>query len=148
MAGLAADMRAGDVLLIAQEVDEQGSRLDQRFDGLAVHRHRDLGFGHCSNSCGQPRARALARTSARDIITPAILVRYCAGPRASAAGAVIASAAATALFTVAASSVEPTRIFAASSAHSGVSATLVSPIEQLATLPPFKDRITAAAAVA
>src|SRR5208283_1408763 len=34
--------------LIAQEVDEQGSRLDQRFDGLAVHRHRDLGFGHCS----------------------------------------------------------------------------------------------------
>ena len=44
----------------------------------------------------------------------------------------IASAAATAFFTVAASSAEPTRIFAASCAHNGVSATLVRPIEQVA----------------
>ena len=80
----------------------------------------------------QPRARALARASARVSMTPAILVRYCAGPRASVAGAVIASAAATARFTVAASSAEPIRIFAASCAHSGVSPTLVSPIEQVA----------------
>src|SRR5215469_9957957 len=57
----------------------------------------------------------------------------------------MASAAATAFFTVAASSAEPVRIFAASTAQRGISATLVSPIEQLATLPPFKDRITAAA---
>ena len=129
MAGVAADMRAGDVELVAQEVDEQGSRLDQRFDGLAVDLHGDLGFSHGVASPGQPRARALARASARASMTPAILVRYCAGPRASVAGAVIASAAATAFFTVAASSVEPIRIFAASSAQSGVSATLVSPIE-------------------
>jgi len=60
----------------------------------------------------------------------------------------MASAAATAFFTVAASSAEPARIFPASCAHSGVSATLVRPIEQLATLPPLMVRTTAAAAVA
>ncbi len=60
----------------------------------------------------------------------------------------IASAAATACLTVASSSVEPTRIFAASSAQSGVSATLVRPIEQVATLPPLMVSTTAAAAVA
>ena len=49
---------------------------------------------------------------------------------------------------VAASSAEPLRIFAASSAHSGVSATLVSPIEQVATRPPLMVSTTAAAAVA
>jgi hypothetical protein len=64
------------------------------------------------------------------------------------AGEVIASAAATAFFTVAASSVEPVSILPASSAHSGVSATLVKPIEQLATLPPCIVSTTAAAAVA
>ena len=32
MAGLAADMRAGEVELLAQEMDQQGARLDQRFD--------------------------------------------------------------------------------------------------------------------
>jgi endonuclease/exonuclease/phosphatase family metal-dependent hydrolase len=47
MAGFAADVRAGDIELIAQEVDEQSSRLDQLFDSLAVHLHRDLGFSHC-----------------------------------------------------------------------------------------------------
>ena len=79
-------------------------------------------------------ARDLARASARDSITPAILVRYCGVPRRSEAGDVIASAAATAFFTVAASSVEPARIFAASSAKSGLSATLVRPIAQVADL--------------
>jgi hypothetical protein len=61
---------------------------------------------------------------------------------------VIASATATARFTVAVSSVDPSRIVAASCAQSGVSPTLVSPIEQLATLPPFRVSTTAAAAVA
>ena len=42
----------------------------------------------------------MARASARESITPAILVRYCGVPRRSDAGAVIASAAATARFTV------------------------------------------------
>src|SRR5580692_411523 len=61
MAGLAADMRAGETELLAQEMNEQGARLDQLFDGLAVHRHLDVGFGHCALpilvvafSCGKP----------------------------------------------------------------------------------------------
>ena len=65
MAGLAADMRAGDVLLIAQEVDKQGSRLDQSFDGLAVHLHRDLGFGHGFVSSAVSRGRVLWRERVR-----------------------------------------------------------------------------------
>ena len=65
-----------------------------------------------------------------------------------AAGDVIASAAAAARLTVAASSVEPTTILAAASAHSGVSATLVNPMAQVATLPASSVSTTAAAAVA
>ncbi len=72
---------------------------------------------------GLRRRRAPASASA-----PAIFVRYSTGPRPSAAGEVIASAAATARFTVAASRLDPTRILAASAAKSGVSATLVRPI--------------------
>src|SRR5689334_11570913 len=146
MAGLATNMRAGEIELIAQEVDQQGARLDQSFDVLAVHFQFDLGFGH--HSLPWPRTRDLARSSARVSMTPAILVRYCPGPRASLAGDVIASAAATALLIVAASSVDPVKILSASCAQSGVSATLVKPIEQLSTLPPFMVKITAAAAVA
>src|SRR5262249_9835811 len=145
VAGLAADMRTGEVELLAQEVDQQGARLDQRLDALAVHGERDVGFGH--GDLRQP-ARDLARASARVSITPAIFLRYSGVPRRSEAGEQIASAAATAFFTVAASSPEPARIFAASSAHSGVSATLVSPIEQVATRPPLMVSTTAAAAVA
>ena len=82
MAGLAADMRAGEVQLLAQEVDEQRARLDQRLDRLAVHRHGDLGSWPCVVSSVSRGARALARASARATITPAILVRYCGGPAA------------------------------------------------------------------
>src|SRR5690242_21539606 len=78
MAGLATNMRAGEIELIAQEVDQQGARLDQSFDVLAVHFQFDLGFGH--HSLPWPRTRDLARSSARVSMTPAILVRYCPGP--------------------------------------------------------------------
>ena len=64
MAGLAADMRAGEAELLAQEMDEQGARLDQRFDGLAVHLHCDLGFGHGVSS-SLSRGRAIWRGRAR-----------------------------------------------------------------------------------
>jgi hypothetical protein len=60
----------------------------------------------------------------------------------------MASALATARSIVALSSAEPTRIWEAASAHSGVSDTLVSPIEALAHLSPAMVRMTAAAAVA
>src|SRR5215469_13702758 len=146
MAGLAANMRASEIELFAQEVNQERARLDQSFDTLAVHFQFDLRLSH--HSLPQPRARDLARSSARASMTPAILVRYCAGPRASLAGDVIASAATTACLTVGAASGDPVKIFSASCAQSGVSATLVKPIEQLSTLPPFMVNITAAAAVA
>src|SRR5215469_4862508 len=137
MAGLATNMRAGEIELLAQKVDQQCARLDQSFDAFTVHFQFDRGFGHYSLW-----ARDLARSSARASMTPAILVRYSAGPRASLAGDVIDSAAATALLIVGASSAEPVKIFAASGAQSGVWATLVKPIEQLSTLPPFIVNIT------
>src|SRR5215510_15490934 len=101
-------------------MDQQGARLDQSFDLVAVHSHFDMGFRH--RWLPQPRARDLARSSARASMTPAILVRYCVGPRASLAGDVMASAAATACLIVGVSSGDPVKIFAASCAQSGVSA--------------------------
>ena len=73
MAGVAADVRPREIQLLAQEMDEQGARLDQCLDGLAVDRERDLDLGHGTSPVQLARARA--RTSARDTITPAILVR-------------------------------------------------------------------------
>src|SRR6516225_10020989 len=139
-------MRAGEIEPFAQEVNQERARLDQGFNALAVDFQFDLRFGHCS--LPQPPVRDLACSSARASMTPAILVRYCAGPRASLAGDVMTSAAATAFLIVTTSSADPVKIFAASCAHSGVSATLVKPIEQFSTLPPFMVSITAAAAVA
>ena len=75
MAGLAADMRPGEVQLLAQEVDQQRARLDQRLDRLAVHRQGDVGFGHALLSSVSAARAILARASARASITPAILVR-------------------------------------------------------------------------
>jgi hypothetical protein len=40
--GVAADMRAGQIQLLAQEVDKQRARLDKRLDRLAVHLHGNL----------------------------------------------------------------------------------------------------------
>ncbi len=71
MAGVAADMRAGQVQLLAQEMDQKRARLDQRFDRLAVDLHRDLGLGHMLSPLRTRAALAAAR--ARASITPAIL---------------------------------------------------------------------------
>jgi hypothetical protein len=46
MAGVAADMRAGEILLFADEVDQQCARFDQRFHRLSVDRQLDMGFRH------------------------------------------------------------------------------------------------------
>ena len=46
LAGVAADVRAGEVQLLAQEVHEQHPRLDVGFPHLAVHRHRNSGHWH------------------------------------------------------------------------------------------------------
>ena len=42
MAGVATDMSSGEILLFAQEVDQQGARLDQRLNLLAVDGQFDV----------------------------------------------------------------------------------------------------------
>src|ERR1043166_4691193 len=90
MGGLAADMRAGEVGLLAQEVDQQGARLDQGLDLVAVELELDRRLRHGRHPC---LARACAAAMARRVMTPATWVRNSAEPRPSAAGRVIASAA-------------------------------------------------------
>jgi hypothetical protein len=76
VAGLAADMRAGETDLLAQEMDQQGARLHQSFDLAAVEGDGDLGLRHLLFSLpAQPAARSWARWMARRSMTPAILVR-------------------------------------------------------------------------
>ena len=52
MAGLAADMQAGQPELLAQEMNEQGARLDRGLDRAAVDLHGDAlfcnGLGECA----------------------------------------------------------------------------------------------------
>ena len=43
--GVAAHMGAGEPQVLAQELHQQGARIDVTGDGLAVHRHRDGGHG-------------------------------------------------------------------------------------------------------
>ena len=119
MRGLAADMGAGQLQVLADEMHQQRARLDEAFDLGAVHLHGDVGFCHLV-PLPQP-ARPAARFSARVTMMPPTCLRYSTGPRASAAGDMIASAAAAAFFSVAASRLVPITAFAASSASSGVS---------------------------
>jgi hypothetical protein len=147
MAGVAADVGAGEILLLAKEMDKQRARLGQRFHRLAIDRHLNMRFGH-RQAPPLSWARRAACSIARLTITPATLVRKAAGPRPSSAGAVIASAAWTAASIAVLSTVEPTRRADAASANKGVSATLVSPIEACSQIPSFIERTTAAAAVA
>src|SRR5215475_13284088 len=143
MGGLAADMGAGHLQVLADEMHEQRARLDEAFDLGAVDLH-----GHM-RLCHYPLlylARPAARCSARVTMMPPTCFRYSTGPRASAAGDMIASAAWAAFFNEAASRLVPITAFAASIASSGVSCRLVSPIVQVATLPPAIVSTTAAAA--
>ncbi len=51
MPGLTADMRAGEADILAQEVDEQGARLDEALHLLAIDHQGNgelLDFGHGS----------------------------------------------------------------------------------------------------
>src|ERR1700736_96212 len=146
MGGLAADMGAGERKVLAQEMHQQRARFDEAFDLGAVYLHGHMGLCHFRFS-PQP-ARDAARVSARITMMPPTCLRYSMGPRASAAGDMIATAAAAACFSAAASRLVPITAFAASVASSGVSERLVRPIAQVATLPPAIVRTTAAAAVA
>src|SRR5215469_7629409 len=145
MGGLAADMGAGHLQILADEMHEQRARLDEAFDLGAVDLHGHMRF------CHYPLryfARLAARCSARVTMMPPTCFLYSTGPRASAAGDMIASAACAAFFNDAASRLVPITDLAASAASSGVSCRLVSPIVQVTTLPPAIVSTTAAAAVA
>src|SRR6266446_5912502 len=176
MGSLAADMGAGHRQVFADEMHQQRARFDEAFDLGAVHLHGDVSLCHrclsprsmirkveagfrtrsCSVNNGlrsdhlirSQRARPAARCSARITMMPPTCLRYSTGPRASAAGDMIDSAAAAAFFSVAASRLVPITALAASVASSGVSCRLVRPIAQAATLPPAMVSTTAAAAVA
>ena len=51
--GVAADMRAGEPQVLAQELHQQGARIDITGDGFAVHRHCDGGHGVPPQNPGQ-----------------------------------------------------------------------------------------------
>src|SRR5713101_2477027 len=81
LAGIAADMGAGQVQMIAQEIDKEGPVLDLGRDRLAVHRQfdcrhvetsrcfliapiRSTGTGLCNNDFGRGSHCDAVRTSA------------------------------------------------------------------------------------
>src|SRR5262249_10750110 len=136
---------ARELQVLADEMDQQRARLDEAFDFRAVHFHLHVGLCH---SCLPQAVRPAARCSARTTITPPTCLRYSTGPRASAAGDMIACAAVAAFFSVTSSSDAPLTDCAASFASRGFSDRVVRPMAQETTLPPAMVRTTAAAAVA
>src|SRR3546814_16097634 len=69
--GLTADVGAGQHLLLAQEVDQQGARLDPRLHLPAVARQPNLRFSHSLVSRPHPPASpAPARRAARPPTPP------------------------------------------------------------------------------
>jgi hypothetical protein len=86
---------AGEVEFFAQEVDEQGARLDRLLFVLAVDADVDEFLGHGVSPCVQAQ-RAQALAMARLTIWPAIAVLYSASPRRSSAGSQMAMAASAA----------------------------------------------------
>ena len=48
--GVAADMRAGEPQVLAQELDQERAGIDIGGDGFAVHRHRDGRHRHSSST--------------------------------------------------------------------------------------------------
>jgi hypothetical protein len=46
MTGVAPNMWAGDPELLAQQVDQQHTRLDQSLDLSTIHPQHDVRFGH------------------------------------------------------------------------------------------------------
>ena len=127
--GLAADVRAGQMALFAQEVDEQRARVHRLLDRAAVDLELDDLLGHeiLSGSLVQvQRQRAAALRRARLTIWPVIAVLYSRSPRRSSPGSAMAMAALAAASSVASVSAWPNRAASASGARRAVGATLVS----------------------
>ena len=97
VARVAADMRAGQPEVVAQEMDEQESRLDVRLVDGAVDGDRDvLGAHRGGASYAYATARSVAWRRALRVSSAAIARLYSTGPRTSPNGRLCAPAAAPA----------------------------------------------------
>src|SRR5262249_5071342 len=142
---VAADVRAGEPQVLAQEMHEQQPRLDLalRGDAVDVDRDRVLRHGHA------PCARATAFARARPVRTRAISVLYSTDPRRSASGDAALAASRAASASVPASGLLPRRNCSASAARTGVGPAFVRPMPARSISPPLPSVTCAAdAAVA
>ena len=131
IARVAADVRAGQPEVVAQEVDEQEARLDVRLVGLAVDGDGDVLGAHRLRSLLRVRECALGRPCgvALRVISAAIARLYSTGPRTSPPGSALRGGRRAGLRGTASSDgALPTRIASASVAANGVAATPVTPI--------------------
>ena len=141
MGGVAADMGAGQIQVLADKVDQHRARLDQSLDLAAVDGQFHLGFCHGFDFLdfgpGQRAARVNARRKARATMTPPTLVRYLNGAaRVSAAGDMTAAAALLALAIAATSRPCRSPRLPRPSASTGRSFRLVRLMAQVATCRP------------
>src|SRR5215468_4885141 len=137
--GVAADVRTGQAQRLAQEVNEQQSRLDLRLMRLAVDLHLDRVDRH-----DYPLARSTARPRARTAITRAISRLYSTEPRRSALGVAACAARRAASASLAPSGCLPVRCRSAATAWTGAGPTLVS-ASPTRSIAPFAASVTCAA---
>src|SRR5688572_24883785 len=119
IAGRAAFLGAGQVQLVAQDLEQRLARLAQKLDVVAVQLRLYVYFGHQF----APRARLSAISAARRAITPATLIRYSFVPRLSSIGRHAALAAAAIFLSASSSTFVPISAAAASLTSNARSAT-------------------------
>src|SRR5437899_11440440 len=142
--GVAADVRAGQAQVLAEQVDEQQPRLDLHAVRSAVDGQLDVMPGHGY----QPPARSTAFFSARTASTRAIPRLYSTDPRRSAVGDAASAARRAASAMAASLTLFPIRASSAAEARAGTGPALVSAIPTCAKVPaPSSVTWAAAAAV-
>src|SRR5262249_40843540 len=140
--GVAADVCTGQAQGLAQEMDEQQSRLDLRLMRLAVDVYLDRVDRH-----DYPPARPTARPSARTASPRAISRLSSTEPRRSALGVAASAARRAASARVAPSGSLPTRWRSAVTAWTGTGPTFVS-ASPTRSIAPLAASVTCAAAAA
>src|SRR5262249_1592062 len=142
--GVAADVRAREAEVLAQQVHEQQARLDVGLSRGAVDRDGDVMACHRY----LPAARWAALRRARTVSTRAMSFLYSTVPRRSAPGFAADEAMRPASAKTDSSGFLPARKLSASRALMGVGPTLVSPMPARSITPPLITRKAAAPAVA
>src|SRR5262249_44585334 len=120
--GVAADVRAGQAQVLAQEVHEEQPGLDLELLGSAVHRHLDVvgRHGHL------PPARSTASFSARAVSTRAISFLYSTVPSRSSDGDAASAALRAPSAMLLSVALRPVRNDSAAAARIGTGPALVS----------------------